>query len=48
MPGEQKEGVKNFICNKVLQYGKNPNLDASSKHLLTKLNITLVAVILII
>ena len=45
LPADQKNGIKEFITNLVITMGKDDNINTTGKHLLTKLNQTLVSIV---
>lgn len=45
LPDDQKNGIKEYITNLVINMGKDDDINTTGKHLLTKLNQTLVSIV---
>lgn len=45
LPDDQKNGIKEYITNLVINLGKDEGINTTGKHLLTKLNQTLVSIV---
>lgn len=45
LPEGQKNGIKEYITNLVINMGKDDEINTTGKHLLTKLNQTLVSIV---